>query len=143
MYLRVRVVFAAVVILACVRWCVRCLECGSRVVCVWRGAEFCSQIEAVWRHVSPPTMTGFLSMSFHNKLAYSCKKKKLTISSLALQCNPYVCMNASSVCCFCDSCVRTVVCAVSCVWVSSCVCGVERSFARRLKLFGGMFLPRP
>ena len=64
---------------------------------------------------------------------YLCLHLFLTISSLALQCNPYVCKNVSSVCCFCDSCVRTmslfrecgvgvVVCVVFWVRVSCCVC---------------------
>ena len=87
------------------------------------------RFELAWRgpsDVAFPKKT--LSFFFDSPIACNhcqgclCLHLFLTISSLALQCNPYVCKSASSVCCFCDSCVRTVVCAVSWVWVSSCVC---------------------
>ena len=47
------------------------------VLCVC-GVErsFAHRLKLFGGMFSPPIMTGFLSMSFHNKLAYSCKKKK-------------------------------------------------------------------
>ena len=54
--------------------CVWCFVCGCRVVCVWCGAEFCSQIDAVWRHVfSPdPWLAFYLSLLIIN-WPQSCK----------------------------------------------------------------------
>ena len=127
-----------------VKW--RQKKCAVRCSCMWwdefgcplhviRGGELAAPI---WAGMMCPSNVAsrkdvvFLlwqSDCLQSLARYLCLHLFLTISSLALQCNPYVCKNASSVCCFCDSCVRTMSlfreCGVGgCVWCFECGCRV-------------------